>query len=133
MIYSIENINSFSLDIKSWYKIFLYWDLWAGKTTIIKNILVNMYWINYNITSPTYIHYKKYLSNIYHFDLYRLESYNDFINIWGEEILECISNICFIEWPEIIEWIFTPDIRINIKKIIDNEDIRDIEIIYKNI
>ncbi|HBA44704.1 TPA: hypothetical protein DEG21_04545 [Patescibacteria group bacterium] len=37
--------------------------------------------IDEKIKSPTYIHYKKYLDHIYHFDLYKLESYDEFVNI----------------------------------------------------
>lgn len=130
MIYTLKDLEKIDLKLKPWYKIFLYWDLWAGKTTIIKYILKNILWDNINITSPTYIHYKKYDNNIYHFDLYRLENYDDFINIGWEEIVDNGQNICFIEWPQIIEEIFKPNIKIILNKVLDNENERDIEIIY---
>ncbi|MBT3728584.1 hypothetical protein HOF65_00670 [bacterium] len=37
--------------------------------------------------SPTYTYYNKY-NNIYHFDLYKLKSYDEFFAIGGEDILD---------------------------------------------
>jgi len=128
MIYSLDDIKNISLKIDSWCKIFLYWDLWAGKTTLIKNLLKNIFGIQDNIVSPTYIHYKKYNWYIYHFDLYRLENYDDFVNIWWEEILDNKENICLIEWPEILDWFFEAEIKILISKTNDDST-RNIEII----
>jgi tRNA threonylcarbamoyladenosine biosynthesis protein TsaE len=54
------------------------------------------------VRSPTYTYYQKYGDNIYHFDLYRLEDYDTFISIGGEEILSDTSTIALIEWPEIL-------------------------------
>lgn len=130
MIYTLKDLEKIDLKIKPWYIIFLYWDLWAGKTTIIKQILKSILWNDINVTSPTYVHYKKYSKNIYHFDLYRLEDYNDFVNIGWEEIIDNEQNICLIEWPQIIENIFKPDIKIIINKVPERENERDIEIIY---
>ena len=42
------------------------------------------------------------LPPVYHFDLYRLEDYDTFISIGGEEILSDASTIALIEWPEIL-------------------------------
>ena len=55
------------------------------------------------VKSPTYVYYNKYGENVYHFDLYRLGSYDDFVNIGGEEILDDRENICLVEWPELLE------------------------------
>lgn len=57
---------------------------------------------NLIVRSPTYTYYQKYGDNIYHFDLYRLEDYDTFISIGGEEILSDASTIALIEWPEIL-------------------------------
>jgi tRNA threonylcarbamoyladenosine biosynthesis protein TsaE len=77
-------------------------DLGAGKTTISKYIIQSLLGKEVAVKSPTYIYYNKYGENIYHFDLYRLQSYDDFVNIGGEEILDNPANICIIEWPEIL-------------------------------
>jgi len=53
-----------------------------------------------DITSPS--HNSSLITHIYHFDLYRLEDYDTFISIGGEEIVEDTHTICLIEWPEIL-------------------------------
>lgn len=125
---NLIDLKKINFKIKKWDIIFLYGDLWSWKTTIIKHIINNLFQIKAKITSPTYIHYKKISSNIYHFDLYRLQNYNEFINIWWEEILENKNNICFIEWPEIIENNYKANIKIYLKFIKNNENMREIKI-----
>ncbi|NCP76999.1 tRNA (adenosine(37)-N6)-threonylcarbamoyltransferase complex ATPase subunit type 1 TsaE [bacterium] len=80
------------------------------------------------VKSPTYIYYNKYGQNIYHFDLYRLQSYDDFVNIGGEEILDNPENICLIEWPELLVGRYDPTIDIEILKT-NKEDEREIHIL----
>jgi len=84
---------------------------------------------NQEITSPTYVYYNKY-EDIYHFDLYRLSSYDEFISIAGEEILDNNEGLILVEWPEKISGYYEADIEIRISKT-DISDQRDIEIIYK--
>lgn len=126
---NIYNINQFK-SLKLWIKIpsliFLSWDLWAGKTTLTKYIINDIFWVKENITSPTYIYYNKYTNQnnitIYHFDLYRLSNYDEFVSIWWEEILDNNDGIIIIEWPDIIKDYYKSDINININKTeIDNE------------
>jgi len=99
--YSLTDIRDLQIDIKKPSIIFLYWDLWAGKTTL----------------------YNKY-EDIYHFDLYRLWDYEEFCMIWWEEILDNNEGIILIEWPEILKPYYTPDISIRIEKTLD-DDIRE--------
>ena len=54
------------------------------------------------VRSPTYTYYQKYGNNIYHMDLYRLEDYETWVSIGGEEIAEDQTTIMLIEWPEIL-------------------------------
>ena len=124
-----EEYKKIELSIEKWDIVFLYWDLWAWKTTLTQYILNNLFGIQERIKSPTYIHYKKYKENIYHFDLYRLESYDEFVNIWWEEILDNKDNISIIEWPELIEKYYKPKYKIFIKKIEWNDEEREIEVI----
>lgn len=126
--YTIDNINSLKIDIKTPCVIFLNWDLWVGKTTISKYILNNLLWIEEVINSPTYTYYNIYWKN-YHFDLYRLSNYDEFFAIGWEDIMDNNSWVILIEWPDLISPYYKADIVINIKKTeIDNE--REIEIIY---
>lgn len=127
--FNLSDLSSINLDLKPWNIVFLYWDLWSWKTTLISNIIKNQFKITDTITSPTYIHYKKY-NNIYHFDLYRLESYDDFVNIGWEEILDNQTNVSFIEWPELLKWYYEADIEIFLSKWI-SDDLRKIEILYR--
>ncbi|NVP17573.1 tRNA (adenosine(37)-N6)-threonylcarbamoyltransferase complex ATPase subunit type 1 TsaE [Candidatus Gracilibacteria bacterium] len=126
--YTIDNINSLKIDIKTPCVIFLNGDLGAGKTTISKYILNNLLGIEEVINSPTYTYYNIYGKN-YHFDLYRLSNYDEFFAIGGEDIMDNNSGVILIEWPDLISPYYKADIVINIKKTeIDNE--REIEIIY---
>jgi len=80
-------------------------DLGSGKTTLIKNIC-NFLNVNEEVTSPTFSLVNQYQSRagekIYHFDLYRLESLEEVIDIGFQEYLDS-GNWCLIEWPEIAE------------------------------
>lgn len=126
--YTIDNISTIKLNIEKPAIIFLRWDLWAWKTTISKYILNDLLKINQEVKSPTYTYYNKYDDN-YHFDLYRLRSYDEFFAIWWEDILDNNTWVILIEWPEIISNYYKPDIIINLVKT-DREDEREIEIIY---
>ena len=133
--YNILDIKSLELSLSKGGVVFLKWDLWAWKTTISKHILNNILGVKDNITSPTYTYYNKYEGildwekiDIYHFDLYRLNDYDEFFAIWAEEILDNNSWIILIEWPEIIEKYYKSDLEIQLFKTnIDNE--REIKII----
>ncbi len=127
--YSKSSISELNLDIKKPCIIFLYWDLWAGKTTLSQIIIQKLLGKNQEVTSPTYVYYNKY-ADVYHFDLYRLENYDQFISIGWEEILDNNSWVILVEWPERIEEYYSADIEIHIHKN-KNQNERDIEIIYK--
>ncbi len=71
------------------------------------------------VRSPTYTYFQKYGDNIYHFDLYRLTSLEDFFLIGGNDILEDPSTICLIEWPEILSSIVEPTYRISLEILSD--------------
>ena len=134
--YLLCDIINVNLDIKPWNIIFLNWDLAAWKTTLTKHILNNLFNINKEITSPTYTYYNKYdflnnwkKINIYHFDLYRLNNYEEFIHIWWEEILDDENNISIIEWPDIIKNYYNPNIDVYLSKT-SNKNERSIKIKY---
>jgi len=128
-IYTIESLNNLDLKIKTPCLIFLNWDLGSWKTTLTKHILNDILWVNKQITSPTYTYYNKY-NDIYHFDLYRLKSYDEFFSIWGEDILDNNDWVVIVEWPDLIKAYYKPDIEININKA---ENDLEREFIIKNI
>ncbi len=78
-------------------------DLGSGKTKFTEGIL-SYYGLENEISSPTFTivnEYTKNNTNIYHFDVYRLEDSSEFYAIGGEEYFE--KGICIIEWGELIE------------------------------
>lgn len=129
-IYSLKEINSLKIDIIKPCVIFLKGDLWAGKTTFSKYIIWEILWVTEDITSPTFTYYNKYKSDIYHFDLYRLQKYDEFFAIWWEEILDNNTWVILIEWPEIIESYYQPDITIILNKA-EKDDQREINILTR--
>ena len=129
--YKLDDIHNIELKLPNQGIVFFYGDLWSWKTTLIQNILKSHFKITENITSPTYTYYNMYNDNIYHFDLYRLEKYDEFFAIWWEEILDG-ETLCFIEWPNILEKYYEPDVVIRLEKIEENENERTITIKYKS-
>lgn len=123
-----DNFSWLPILPKKGERIFLRGDLGAGKTTISRAIISSLLGIETSVKSPTYIYYNRYADNIYHFDLYRLSTYDDFVNIGGEEILDNPENICLIEWPELLVGRYAPSIDVKIMKT-EKENERELRII----
>ena len=78
-------------------------DLGSGKTKFTEGIL-SYFGLENEISSPTFTIVNEYYANelnIYHFDVYRLSSPDEFYAIGGEQYFE--NGICLIEWGEQIE------------------------------
>jgi len=85
--------------------IYLVGDLGAGKTTLTRGVMRGFGYEG-AVKSPTYTIIEPYefeKSKIYHFDLYRLKSISEFLEIGGIEYLSSKKGICIIEWPELID------------------------------
>ena len=85
--------------------IFMVGDLGSGKTTFTKGFVKGLGFSN-KVQSPTYPILNEYSNSdnfIYHFDLYRLKSVSEFLEIGGIEYLSSTNGICIIEWPELID------------------------------
>ncbi|MEO6302926.1 MAG: tRNA (adenosine(37)-N6)-threonylcarbamoyltransferase complex ATPase subunit type 1 TsaE [Bacteroidia bacterium] len=102
----------------------------AGKTTFIKEICR---WLGStdNFSSPTYSIVNEYVypgGKIFHFDLYRLKSTEELLDLGIEEYLDS-GNYCLFEWPGLIENM----IHVSYKKIeIEvNENIRYLRVTNK--
>lgn len=80
--------------------------LGAGKTTIIRELLRE--WnITQGVTSPTFTYMNQYVTpeglKIFHFDLYRIASVDEFIALGFDEYLHKENSVVLIEWPEVIK------------------------------
>ena len=104
-------------------------DLGTGKTKFTEGFLSN-FGLEDEISSPTFTiinEYKKDDINIYHFDVYRLHSCEDFYSIGGEEYFD--KGICIIEWGELIEDCLPKDyVKITFSKDEQDENIRTLTI-----
>ena len=80
--------------------IFLNGDLGAGKTTLSKSIGEGLGVQEY-ITSPTFTLINEYEGRLplYHFDLYRLDSYEELEELGVEDYFYG-NGVCLIEWAE---------------------------------
>lgn len=103
---SPEETASFGRDLGGQLKagnvVAFHGDLGAGKTTLLKGLISSLAKIpEAEISSPTFIYMNIYEGSIplYHFDLYRLRSDEDFLSMGFEEYF-FNSGITCIEWPE---------------------------------
>tara|TARA_E500000331_G_C17148448_1_gene666072 strand:- start:449 stop:904 length:456 start_codon:yes stop_codon:yes gene_type:complete len=109
---SLKDTKSFSKKISKKLKpgdiIFLHGEIGVGKTTFVR-FLINQLEIENKIKkseilSPTFnivYDYKVGKINILHYDLYRLKSYKDILELGMFETSK--NHIKIIEWPELIK------------------------------
>lgn len=94
--------------------IYLYGDLGAGKTTLVRYFLQNLGIVE-NVKSPSFSIMEQYHINgikFYHFDFYRFNHQSEVLSI-GLEELDNKNNVMLIEWPEkAIEFLPKPDLEI---------------------
>lgn len=105
-ISSLEDTNNFTANLAKLITtgdvIALKGDLGAGKTTLAKYLIKHLTHQEMEVTSPTFNLVQLYDApnfTIWHFDLYRLKSPNELIEIGLDEALS--SGVSIIEWPEI--------------------------------
>ncbi|HIW36383.1 MAG TPA: tRNA (adenosine(37)-N6)-threonylcarbamoyltransferase complex ATPase subunit type 1 TsaE [Candidatus Treponema faecavium] len=81
----------------------------AGKTTITKGIAQAL-GVEEAVTSPTFTLISEYDGrlHLYHMDVYRLDSTDDFLNLGVEDMLYG-DGVCIIEWSEKVQTVLPQD------------------------
>ncbi|MBN8642625.1 MAG: tRNA (adenosine(37)-N6)-threonylcarbamoyltransferase complex ATPase subunit type 1 TsaE [Flavobacteriales bacterium] len=105
IIFSLEEINEVAQKIISEQpkKVILFnGEMGVGKTTLIKE-LSKILGVTDATSSPTFSLVNEYQANdnqlVYHFDVYRLKSESEALDMGIDEYLYS-GNWCFIEWAE---------------------------------
>lgn len=97
-----------------------YGKMGAGKTTFIKAVCEEL-GVEDVINSPTFAIVNEYVDGqgnpIYHFDFYRIKKPQEALDIGYEDYVYS-GNVCFMEWPELIENLLPDDA---VKVIIEEE------------
>ncbi len=132
----IDNIDSIGKAAKEFvaqmgeHTIFaFYGKMGSGKTTFIKAICEEL-GVEDVITSPTFAIVNEYHTAtadeiIYHFDFYRIKKTEEVYDMGYEEYFYS-GDVCFIEWPELIEDLLPDDaVRVSIHEIEDGK--REVE------
>lgn len=88
-------------------------EMGVGKTTFISALARALGVDAEEANSPSFAIVNEYRSGttaelIYHFDLYRLETMEEVLDIGFEDYLDC-GALCLIEWPEKVEDILPND------------------------
>ena len=126
---TIQELPEVTNKIISYGKEYTVWvlkgDLGAGKTTFIQEVAKQMNILD-NISSPSYALINEYLNptreKIYHFDLFRVKTISEVLDIGFDEYLDS-GSYCFIEWPEIAESLL-PDKYLEISILNPEKDLR---------
>jgi tRNA threonylcarbamoyladenosine biosynthesis protein TsaE len=106
-------------------------DLGAGKTSLVKSLLENYSCNKNEVTSPTFnllnIYQLANKEEIWHFDLYRLKSADEFFELDFDQAIE--KKLLIIEWPELIMK-YLPKNKLDIEISSQDEIIRNYQISY---
>ena len=89
--------------------VLFYGDMGVGKTTLIKQLAASLGANAEEVVSPTFslinVYQSPLVGEIYHFDLYRLTSPDELMDIGFEDYINS-GSFCFIEWPQLTERFF---------------------------
>ncbi|MDD3788971.1 MAG: tRNA (adenosine(37)-N6)-threonylcarbamoyltransferase complex ATPase subunit type 1 TsaE [Petrimonas sp.] len=84
----------------------------AGKTTFIKALCEEM-GVRETVASPTFAIINEYKTDkgepVFHFDFYRINKLEEVFD-FGYEDYFYSGNLCFIEWPELVEPVLPEDV-----------------------
>ncbi len=99
-----------------------YGKMGAGKTTFIKSVCEEL-GVKDVINSPTFAIVNEYMDGrgnpIFHFDFYRIKKEQEVLDMGYEDYVYS-GNVCFMEWPELIDDLLPDDtVRVTI---VEEED-----------
>ena len=99
-----------------------YGKMGAGKTTFIKAVCEQL-GVEDVINSPTFAIVNEYVDGrgepIYHFDFYRIKKEQEVLDIGYDDYVYS-GNVCFMEWPELIENLLPEDaVKVTIEEEMD--------------
>jgi tRNA threonylcarbamoyladenosine biosynthesis protein TsaE len=108
-----------------------YGEMGAGKTTFIRELTHALGVEDEQANSPSFAIINEYRSDttaelIYHFDLYRLESVEDALEIGVEDYFDS-GALCLLEWPERIEPLL-PDDTVKVTITVNPDDSRTLSV-----
>lgn len=119
--------HSFGKNLPPGSVVAIYGDLAAGKTTFIKGVAHAIGGIDpKDINSPTFTYLNIYegLKSFYHFDVYRMQGAEQFLQMGFDEYFDA-GGICCVEWAEKIKSVL-PEKRIDIYFSAQGEEKRQI-------
>ena len=99
-----QKLATFIKENNNFLIFYLKGNLGSGKTTLVREILKCLGWSS-PVKSPTFSIMEEYIIDdidVYHADLYRLKTLNDFEMIGFEPNFRK-RGVLFVEWPEILD------------------------------
>ena len=100
----------------------------AGKTTLVSRIASKL-GAEDTVTSPTFALVNQYEGRegtIYHFDFYRINRVEEVFDLGYEEYFYS-GELCFVEWPEMVEGLL-PEDAMEVRITVGDDDKRIFEI-----
>ena len=100
----------------------------AGKTTLVSRIASKL-GTEDTVTSPTFALVNQYEGRegtIYHFDFYRINRVEEVFDLGYEEYFYS-GELCFVEWPEMVEGLL-PEDAMEVRITVGDDDKRIFEI-----
>ncbi len=86
-------------------------DLGAGKTCLVRGVADGLQIDPKLVSSPTFVLIQEYSGRLplFHFDTYRLQSVDEFVDLGVEEYFDA-GGVCVIEWADRVDAVLPDDV-----------------------